>query len=39
MLSDETFLRTAVDEAIAALREDGTIAGILADFQFPAAGP
>jgi len=36
LLSDETFLRTAIDEAIAALREDGTIAAILEDFDFPA---
>lgn len=36
LLSDETFLRTALDEAIAALRADGTIAGILEDFAFPA---
>jgi len=40
LLSDETFLRAALDEAIAALRADGTIAGILADHDFPAtAGP
>jgi polar amino acid transport system substrate-binding protein len=36
MLSDETFLRTAVDEAIAALRADGTIERILESFDFPA---
>ena len=36
MLSDETFLRTAVDEAIAALSADGTIAGILEKYGFPA---
>ncbi len=36
MLADETFLRTAVDEAIAALSEDGTIAGILEKYGFPA---
>ena len=40
MLADETFLRTAVDEAIAALRQDGTIAGIVEKYGFPAtAGP
>lgn len=40
LLSDETFLRTALDEAIAALRADGTIAGILEANGFPAtAGP
>jgi polar amino acid transport system substrate-binding protein len=40
MLSDQTFLRTAVDEAIAALTADGTIAGILEKYDFPAtAGP
>jgi polar amino acid transport system substrate-binding protein len=36
MLADETFLRTAVDEAIAALSADGTIAGILERYGFPA---
>ncbi len=36
LLSNETFLRTAVDEAIAALSEDGTIAGILERYGFPA---
>jgi polar amino acid transport system substrate-binding protein len=36
MLADETSLRTAVDEAIAALSEDGTIAGILEKYGFPA---
>lgn len=36
MLSDETFLRTAVDEAIAALTADGTIGGILEEYGFPA---
>ncbi len=40
LLADETFLRTAVDEAIAALSADGTIAGILEMYAFPAtAGP
>jgi polar amino acid transport system substrate-binding protein len=36
LLADETFLRTAVDEAIAALTADGTIAGILEKYGFPA---
>lgn len=36
MLANETFLRTALDEAIAALSEDGTIAGILETYGFPA---
>ena len=36
LLSDEIFLRTALDEAIAALAADGTIAEILARFDFPA---
>lgn len=36
LLSDQTFLRTAVDEAIDALVADGTIQGILDDFGFPA---
>jgi polar amino acid transport system substrate-binding protein len=36
LLANETFLRTAVDEAIAALSEDGTIAAILEDYGFPA---
>ncbi|KKB76826.1 hypothetical protein VW29_19475 [Devosia limi DSM 17137] len=37
MLADETFLRTAVDEAIAALSQDGTIADILETYKFPAS--
>ena len=36
LLSNETFLRTAVDEAIAALRADGTIDEILGEYGFPA---
>lgn len=36
LLSNEVFLRTAVDEAIAALSADGTIAAILAEYEFPA---
>ncbi len=36
LLSDETFLRTALDEAIVALTADGTIAGILEKYEFPA---
>ncbi len=36
MLADKIFLRTAFDEAINALIEDGTIAGILEKFNFPA---
>jgi len=36
LLSNETFLRSAIDEAIAALRADGTIAGILESFDYPA---
>jgi polar amino acid transport system substrate-binding protein len=36
MLSNESFLRTAIDEAIAALSQDGTIGGILAEYRFPA---
>lgn len=39
MLSDETFLRTAVDEAIAALSADGTIASILEQYGFLARAP
>jgi polar amino acid transport system substrate-binding protein len=40
LLSDETFLRTSVDEAIAALISDGTIQSILDKYEFPAtAGP
>lgn len=40
LLADETFLRAAIDEAIAALRSDGTISAILEEFEFPAtAGP
>jgi len=37
LLADETFLRTAVDEAIAALSADGTITAILEQYQFPAS--
>jgi polar amino acid transport system substrate-binding protein len=36
LLSDETFLRTAIDEAIAALSSDGTIQSILDKYEFPA---
>jgi polar amino acid transport system substrate-binding protein len=36
MLSNETFLRTAVDEAITALISDGTIQSILDKYKFPA---
>ncbi len=36
LLADETFLRTAIDQAIVALSEDGTIAGILEKYGFPA---
>lgn len=40
LLSDEIFLRTAVDEAIAALTADGTIAAIRDEYDFPATvGP
>jgi polar amino acid transport system substrate-binding protein len=40
LLANQDFLRTAVDEAIAALRADGTIAAILEAHDFPAmAGP
>lgn len=40
MLADQSFLRAAIDEAIAALTEDGTIASILEYYGFPAtAGP
>ncbi len=35
LLANETFLRTAIDEAIAALSADGTIAGILDQYGFP----
>ena len=36
MLSNQKFLRTSVDEAIAALSADGTVAQILESFDFPA---
>ena len=39
MLADETFLRTAVDQAIVALSADGTIASILEQYGFPARAP
>lgn len=35
-LANSTFLRNAVDQAIAALSADGTLAGILDSFNFPA---
>jgi polar amino acid transport system substrate-binding protein len=37
MLARETFLRANLDQAIAALTADGTIAAILKSFNFPAA--
>lgn len=36
VLSNHAFLRNAIDEAIVALTADGTIAGILESFDFPA---
>ena len=39
MLADQTFLRTAVDDAIASLIADGTIASILAEYGFLARAP
>ncbi len=36
MLTRETYLRASLDQAIAALSADGTIAAILKDFGFPA---
>lgn len=36
LLSDQTFLRNALDEAIAALAADGTIQSILDEYAFPA---
>ena len=36
LLADKIFLRTAFDEAITALIEDGTIASILKKYNFPA---
>ncbi|MCC6303580.1 MAG: transporter substrate-binding domain-containing protein [Rhodobacteraceae bacterium] len=36
ILANETFLRAAIDEAIGALAADGTIAGILDGYHFPA---
>ncbi len=36
VLSNQTFLRNAIDEAIVALSADGTIARILESFNFPA---
>ena len=36
VLADQKFLRTAIDEAIAALGADGTFEGILKSFDFPA---
>ncbi len=36
VLSNQKFLRSAIDEAIAALSADGTIDGVLKSFDFPA---
>lgn len=36
VLADQKFLRNAIDEAIVALSADGTLASILASFDFPA---
>jgi len=36
LLSNETFLRSALDQAIAALEADGSIAALLTQFDFPA---
>ena len=36
LLRNQSFLRASVDHAIAALTDDGTISGILADEKFPA---
>ncbi|WP_169193695.1 transporter substrate-binding domain-containing protein [Devosia sp. MC1541] len=38
MLSNETFLRNSIDEAVATLVSDGTIDAILAEFKFPGQG-
>lgn len=37
LLSNQTFLRSAIDDAIAALTADGTIAGIIESFALPAS--
>jgi polar amino acid transport system substrate-binding protein len=39
LLSQNTFLRSNMDQAIASLVKDGTIAGILAKYKFPATLP
>ena len=39
VLSDQTFLRNAIDEAIVALSADGTFARIFESFDFPATTP
>ncbi len=36
MLAEQTFLRASVDEAIAALTEDGTLAAVIEYYAFPA---
>lgn len=38
-LANQKFLRTAIDEAIAALSADGTIDQVLKSFDFPAKAP
>lgn len=39
LLSDQTYLRVAIDEAIAALTTDGTIAAVLENYDFATAAP
>jgi hypothetical protein len=39
LLGKETYLRTALDQAIGALLADGTIAAILAKDGFPGTPP
>lgn len=39
LLSNRTFIRSSVDEAIGALLEDGTIHAILEEFEYPGRTP
>lgn len=39
LLANQTFLRTTIDEALAALTADGTLAGIIEEYDFPATPP
>jgi polar amino acid transport system substrate-binding protein len=39
LLAGRTFARASIDDAVAALRDDGTIEGIIEEFAYPATVP